>query len=114
VPLPMRALASVFARAGRCFDRFGTDLGGMRVQLRGLRAGRERILHWDLTAPMLHGPEIPCFAAILLARKLAAGQPLPVGAQACMGLLTLAEFEQEFQAWQIDSACSEAAGETPG
>lgn len=103
VPLPMEALAGVFARAGRSFDRFGTELGGMRMQLRGLRDGQERVLHWDLTAPMLHGPEIPCFAAILLARRLANGEPLPVGAHVCMGLLSLAEFEAEFAAWQIDS-----------
>jgi saccharopine dehydrogenase-like NADP-dependent oxidoreductase len=104
LPVPMAALASVFARAGRWFDRFGTDLGGMRVTLQGLHAGRPRSVYWDLTAPMLHRPEIPCFAAILLARRLARGEVLPVGAQACVGLLSLAEFEQEFAAWQIDSA----------
>ncbi|KRG88100.1 saccharopine dehydrogenase [Stenotrophomonas daejeonensis] len=106
LPLPMAALAGVFARAGRCFDRFGSDLGGMRVTLRGLRDGVEHTLHWDLTAPMLHGPEIPTFAAVLLARRLAAGEPLPVGAHACMGLLTLAEFEEEFARWRIDSTVS--------
>lgn len=103
LPLPMAALAGVFARAGRCFDRFGTDLGGMRVTLRGLRDGVEHGVHWDLTAPMLHGPEIPTFAAVLLARRWAAGVPLPVGAQACMGLLALSDFEQEFARWRIDS-----------
>jgi len=104
LPLPMGAFAGVFARAGRWFDRFGTDLGGMRVTLRGQRGGVEHSVHWDLTAPMLHGPEIPTFAAVLLARRLARGEPLPVGAQACMGLLTLAEFEAEFARWGIDSA----------
>ena len=112
LPLPMDLLAGIFARAARAFDRFGSDLGGMRVTLRGLREGRTLTLHWDLTAPMLHGPEIPCFAAILLARRLARGEALPVGAQACMGLLTLAEFEREFAAWRIDSGCSgPAAGD---
>ncbi|MBB5865335.1 saccharopine dehydrogenase NADP-binding domain-containing protein [Xanthomonas sp. 3058] len=107
VPLPMARLAEAMARAGRWFDRFGTDLGGMRVQLRGVRDGQPLVLNWDLTAPMLHGPEIPCFAAILLIRKLAAGQPVPIGAQACMGLLTLAEFEQEFAAWHMTTELSE-------
>lgn len=32
MPLPMARLADVFARAARWFDRFGTDLGGMRVE----------------------------------------------------------------------------------
>lgn len=101
VPLPMRALAGVFARAGRWFDRFGTDEGGMRVTLRGLLDGLPHRVHWDLTAPMLHGPEIPTFAAVLLARRWAAGQALPVGAHVAAGLLELAEFEAEFARWQI-------------
>ncbi|MEN5209653.1 saccharopine dehydrogenase NADP-binding domain-containing protein [Stenotrophomonas terrae] len=106
LPLPMGALAGVFARAGRWFDRFGTDLGGMRITLRGQRGGLAHCLHWDLTAPMLHGPEIPTFAAVLLARRFARGEGLPSGAHACMGLLTLAEFESEFARWQIDSGVS--------
>ncbi|MCC4617986.1 saccharopine dehydrogenase NADP-binding domain-containing protein [Xanthomonas campestris pv. asclepiadis] len=115
VPLPMAHLADVFARAARWFDRLGTDLGGMRVELRGTRhhqSGDRQplLLQWDLTAPMLHGPEIPCFAAILLVRKLAAGQALPIGAHACMGLLTLAEFEQEFAAWQMVTEVLEVSG----
>ncbi|WP_311238136.1 MULTISPECIES: saccharopine dehydrogenase NADP-binding domain-containing protein [unclassified Xanthomonas] len=101
VPVPIPRLAPAFARAGRWFDRFGTDLGGMRVELAGERDGQPLTVRWDLTAAMLHGPEIPCFAAILLVRKLAAGQVLPSGAHACMGLLTLADFEQEFAAWQM-------------
>ncbi|MCC4587844.1 saccharopine dehydrogenase NADP-binding domain-containing protein [Xanthomonas sp. NCPPB 1067] len=105
MPLPMERLAAALARAGRCFDRFGTELGGMRVRLRGVgQQGLPLQLDWDLTAPMLHGPEIPCFAAILLIRKLAAGQPLPVGAHACMGLLTLDDFEGAFSAWQMTTA----------
>lgn len=106
LPLPMETLAGVFARAGRWFDRFGTDLGGMRISLRGQRGGLQHTLHWDLAAPMLHGPEIPTFAAVLLARRLACGEALPTGAHACVGLLTLAEFESEFARWQIDSAVS--------
>ncbi|NIJ82230.1 saccharopine dehydrogenase family protein [Xanthomonas cannabis] len=115
LPLPMQRLAEVFAHAARWFDRFGSDLGGMRVELRGTGqataaqgAARPLQLQWDLTAPMLHGPEIPCFAAVLLVRKLAAGQPLPIGAHACMGLLTLGDFEQEFAAWQMATEVSEA------
>ncbi|KAB7768850.1 saccharopine dehydrogenase family protein [Xanthomonas maliensis] len=109
VPLPMARLAHVLARAGRWFDHFGSDLGGMRVELQGQRAGKTCTLRWDLTAAMLHGPEIPCFAAILLVRKLAAGHTLPSGAHACVGLLTLAEFEQEFAAWQMHTTVSETS-----
>ncbi|OLK10167.1 hypothetical protein IXO599_03515, partial [Xanthomonas oryzae pv. oryzae] len=49
---------------GRWFDRCGPDRGGMRVGLRATRhtaegASQPLLLHWDLTAAMLHGPEIP-------------------------------------------------------
>lgn len=75
----------------------------MRVTLRGQRDGVAQTLHWDLTAPMLHGPEIPTFAAIVLARRWAAGESLPPGAHACIGLVSLAEFQAEFARWNIDS-----------
>ncbi len=106
-PVPMMALAPVFARVARAFDGMGTDLGGMYVALRGEREGRPRQLRWDLTAPALHGPEIPCLAAVLLARRLAGGGELPVGAMACMGILTLGDFEGAFEAWGIRSEISE-------
>ncbi|SEM19837.1 Saccharopine dehydrogenase, NADP-dependent [Pseudoxanthomonas sp. GM95] len=108
VPLPMANLAQVFARAGRWFDRFGTELGGMLVELRGTREGQAHALRWELTAPMLHGPEIPCFAAVLLVRRFARGEPLPVGAHACVGLISLAEFEQAFADWQIETTVTPA------
>lgn len=106
VPVPMAALAPAFARAARAFDRFGSELGGMSVELRGTRAGGTQVLRWDLTAPYLHGPQIPCLAAVLLARRLAAGHALPSGARACMGLLTLADFDTAFAQWGIESSVS--------
>jgi hypothetical protein len=56
-------------------------------------------LAWNLLAPDHRGPEIPCMAAILLARRLARGEALPVGAMPCMGLLLLDEFAPEFARW---------------
>lgn len=109
LPLPMAALAPALSRAGRWFDRYGSDLGGMSIVLRGDRDGQPQAVRWDLTAPYLHGPEIPCLAAVLLARRLAAGQGLPSGAQACMGLLTLEDFERAFAEWRIDSEASTVA-----
>lgn len=103
VPVPMGALAPLFSRAARLFDGFGGDLGGMYVALHGERDGQPVTVRWDLTAPDLHGPEIPCLAAVLLARRLAVGGELPVGARACMGMLTLADFDRAFAAWSIES-----------
>ncbi|HVJ36603.1 MAG TPA: saccharopine dehydrogenase NADP-binding domain-containing protein [Stenotrophomonas sp.] len=103
VPVPMAALAPWFARAARHLDRFGSELGGMSIEVRGECGQQRRAVRWDLTAPALHGPEIPCLAAVLLARRLANGQALPVGAQACMGILTLADFEGAFAQWAIET-----------
>jgi len=60
-------------------DAFGDDLGGMLVSLAGKRADGSRArIEWHLTADAQHGPEIPCMAAVLLARKLAqAASPSP-------------------------------------
>lgn len=100
--LPMRGawLPQLLHQAGRLFDGFGTPDGGMVVRVRGQDAqARPLQLAWHLTAPDHHGPEIPCMAAILLARRLARGEPLPAGARPCMGLLQLDDFAPEFERW---------------
>ncbi len=38
-------------------------------------------------------------AAILLARRMAAGESFPVGAYPCLGLHGLADFASEFAKW---------------
>ncbi|MEJ1168388.1 saccharopine dehydrogenase family protein [Variovorax sp. CCNWLW235] len=99
LPSPAR-LAPLLYSAGRVFDRFGTALGGMVVRVEGLDAqGAAARRAWHIAADDNHGPEIPCMAAILLARRLARGYALPVGAHACSGLLALSEFETEFARW---------------
>jgi saccharopine dehydrogenase-like NADP-dependent oxidoreductase len=93
-------LATVLHHAGKVFDPLGTSRGGMVVRLRGLSvAGTPVQLAWNLFAPHHHGPEIPCMAAILLARRLARGDALTPGATPCMGLLRLQDFLPEFQRW---------------
>jgi len=79
-------------------DRWGSDVGGMHVTLRGSRGTRE----WELVARAGHGPEIPAIPAILLARKFAAGRLEARGAMPCMGLFSLAEFRQAVAGFAID------------
>jgi saccharopine dehydrogenase-like NADP-dependent oxidoreductase len=101
LPSPAR-LAPLLYSAGRVLDRFGTALGGMVVRVEGLDAqGAAAHRAWHIAADDNHGPEIPCMAAILLARRLARGDLPPAGAQACCGLLTLPEFETEFARWSM-------------
>jgi len=99
LPAPQR-LARLLHATGGLFDAFGSALGGMVVRVEGLDAhGATARRAWHIAADDNHGPEIPCMAAILLARRLARGDALPVGAHACAGLLALSEFEPEFARW---------------
>jgi hypothetical protein len=102
IPLPLARWASAINRIGSWLDRFGSDCGGMRVDVVGETPdGQRERRSWLLTAKDNHGPEIPCMAAVLLALKLARGEPVPRGARPCIGLLSLMEFESEFARWGI-------------
>lgn len=93
-------LAPLMHAAGKIFDPLGSALGGMVVRVEGVNAqGQSARRAWHIAADNDRGPEIPCMAAILLARKLAHQKNLPIGAHACMGLLALEEFEPEFARW---------------
>ena len=89
-------------------DRFGTERGGMSVEVSGRDAhGRHLRRSWHLTADGGHGPEVPCMAAVILARRLARGDAAPPGAAPCVGLVTLDEFEPEFQRWGMVTEVAE-------
>jgi Saccharopine dehydrogenase NADP binding domain len=93
-------LAGLLNQAARALDFLGTSAGGMVVRVKGIDASSLPVARaWHITADNDHGPEIPCMAAILLARRLARGHDLAKGAYACMSALTLADFEPEFESW---------------
>jgi hypothetical protein len=105
LPLPVERWATALDRCAGIFDAFGGPFGGMRVSIVGVDASGHRLRRtWQLTAPAVHGPEIPCMAAILLARRILQGAPLPSGAFACMGFLTLQDFAPEFERHGITTA----------
>jgi len=91
-------------RLAASFDRFGSDVGGMQVSLRGPGGG----VDCELTATAGHGPEIPAIPAVILARKLASGRLDVRGATACMGLFTLDEFREAVAdlaiGWRIEES----------
>ncbi len=110
VPLPIERWAKPLGRIASWMNVFGGDLGGMLVSLAGKRSDGSRArIEWHLTADAQHGPEIPCMAAILLARKLAQGSVAQPGAFSCMGFLALPEFETEFARWRITTVVRESA-----
>ncbi|MGI9265427.1 MAG: saccharopine dehydrogenase family protein [Gammaproteobacteria bacterium] len=82
---------------------FGSDKGGMHVRVSGIGTnGRPMIRNWNLTARRNHGPEIPCTPALILARKLVAGKISRTGAVACLGLISMADFDAEVDDLEID------------
>ena len=96
----LHGLAPTLNRYAKLFDRFGTPLGGMVVQVKGKNTeGLPRTFSWHIAADNHHGPEIPCMAAIILARRIIDGAAPVVGAQACVGLIKLPEFQPEFVKW---------------
>lgn len=78
------------------FNGLGTDTGGMRIVLAGTDAdGHSRSVIWTLTAEKGVGPYIPTISAIILAEKLMSGNLKDRGAKPCVGLFSLAEFDQQ-------------------
>jgi saccharopine dehydrogenase-like NADP-dependent oxidoreductase len=90
------AFAETVLRYAQKLDRWGTDVGGMLVRIVGTGIGTDAgslRREWYLTAGSGHGPEIPCIPAIIIARKLARGEPIAPGARPCRGMMTLEEFD---------------------
>jgi hypothetical protein len=76
---------------------FGSDAGGMHVELRGVSAhGLPLKKVWTLVAEKGDGPFVPTLAAAALARKLAEGNLPAPQASPCVGMLDLTDFEREF------------------
>jgi len=110
VAIPVGRWAQWLDRRAAAFDPIAGDRGGMAVTITGKAIGGGRVRRtWQLVAPAADGPEIPCMAAILLTRRLAAGSSVAPGAFACMGLLTLADFEPQFTRWRITTRTEETA-----
>lgn len=104
--------APLMLRMGRWCDWMGSDVGGMHVEMRGTDGdGKPKAVMWNLTARRGHGPEIPCIAAIVLARKLATGELDERGAMPCMGLMTLEDFGVAVA--HLDIACETHAVTAP-
>lgn len=88
--------ARPLATAAGWLRHLGTDAGAMHVQLTGrswdtMRHQRD----WHLVATHNDGPYVPTLAAAALVRQLKEGRLCLEGAQPCVGLLQMADFERE-------------------
>jgi hypothetical protein len=94
--------AAPLERLSRVLERAISDRGGMFVELSGTSAeGAPLALTWHLLAARNHGPHIPCGAAIALARKLARGDRLPIGAMPCVGVLSVEEYLESLRDLEV-------------
>lgn len=88
--------AAAMLKARQPLVAFGTDIGGMRIELTGDgHDGRPKRLTWSLYAENGIGPYIPTLSAIILAGKLLRGELAERGAVPCLGLFSLADFDVE-------------------
>jgi len=108
----LRGLAPPMAGVLRATRGLGGDRSGMEVRVLGLLDGRPVERRWTLIAERGDGPQTPCLAAPLLARKLADGALSP-GARPAVGLLSLAEFEASFAGLAFSTGVETLASPPP-
>lgn len=95
-------LAEPLRDAAMLFRRFGSDCGGMTVDVDGIYADGTRLaVTWTLIAESGDGPKIPTLPALIIVRQLLEGRLALRGATACAGVLDLAAIEAEFKRFNI-------------
>jgi hypothetical protein len=95
-------LVKPIVATSNCFINLGSDIGGMRIKLNGLDAAQKpKEILWQLTAEQGVGPYIPTLSAIILAQQLIDGRLNKYGASACLGLYSLADFDDHAKPWGI-------------
>nr|WP_294974647.1 saccharopine dehydrogenase NADP-binding domain-containing protein [uncultured Pseudomonas sp.] len=104
------ALSGGLHRLAVAMQPLGDGRSGMFVQLRGLdKSGKALALCWELIAQDDHGPNIPCMAAVALARKLASGRFGQRGAMPCVGLISVEDYLAELDGMKISHCVREIA-----
>jgi len=89
------------------FDPLGSDKSGFHMFLEGEGRGGERAeVRIFLVARQAHGPNIPCIPAILLARRLAAGDAIAPGARPCLDLVGLDEIMEAIEELDIETTAA--------
>ncbi|WP_148337830.1 saccharopine dehydrogenase family protein [Aquicella siphonis] len=102
LPINLSAHARGLLSLSSAFDWTGTADGGMHMIIKGKTPqGEDLILQWFLIAKNADGPQIPCVPAILLTKKILAGELRSSGAYTCTGWITLDECLRELKDFSI-------------
>jgi saccharopine dehydrogenase-like NADP-dependent oxidoreductase len=100
----LRIFATPLFKLSEYWQHIGSDVGFMRVSLRGRgHDGARQRLDWTLIARNGDGPQIPATAAVLLTRKLASDALPGSGATPCLDLFTLDEFLQTLNGFAMET-----------
>lgn len=86
----------------------GSDTGLMHVDMHGIgESGDALSLRWQMILRDGDGPQVPCTAAIVLARKLARGELAGAGAGPCLDLFTLDEYLSALDGFAVETRTRE-------
>lgn len=86
------------------FDPLGSDKSGFHMFLSGEgHDGDRQTIRIFMIARRVHGPNIPCVPAILIAQRLAAGELIEPGARPCLDLVSLDEIMGAIAPLDIDT-----------
>ncbi|CAF1001061.1 unnamed protein product [Didymodactylos carnosus] len=93
------------------FTKFGSDRGGMFVQIRGTDINTKRDIQviWQIYAGSGDGPQIPATAAVILVDKILTRKnnqtdsTLKSGAYACVNLFTIEEYMSKLRSYDIEA-----------
>jgi len=98
----LASYAPALRRFSELFFRFGSEVGGMTIELSGTGLdGRPLQLRWWLSADRGDGPQVPVTPAVVMARCIADGTIAAKGAMPCVGLLTLEQIEAGFDGYAL-------------
>lgn len=85
--------ADELLRASFLFDPLGSNRSGFHIRLEGSGPDGEPMrVEGFMIARQGHGPHIPCLPAVLLARRIAAGEQPAPGARPCLDLIDLDQY----------------------
>jgi hypothetical protein len=94
--------APLLMRGATMVQGLGTGRSALFVVVRGTdRSGAPIERGWELLATGNEGANVPCMAAVALARKLARPDFALRGAMPCVGLLTLEEYLHELEPFDV-------------
>lgn len=99
---PLDRFAPQLLRLSFLFRALGGSRSGLHMFLYGTgHDGRPHRVRFFIIARSGHGPHIPCAPAIILAQRLARGEPVAAGARPCLDLIDLAAYRAALRGLDI-------------